>query len=146
MIMAVPLPELRGAAFAIYLSLFEAAAIAAFSLGAGFLGGDFGLRAVFLWVLVVLVLVNGIFLSTTSCSRGRCRGTDGGSNASAAAFPSHALPPCLPLGAQTSLSHRARRAPSPGIGVGLRGGDDRAPGIASGGLAARDLLPPRTGR
>ncbi|MCX5098025.1 MFS transporter [Streptomyces sp. NBC_00264] len=63
MIMAVTLPELRGAAFAIYLSLFEAVAIATFSLGAGFLGDAFGLRSVFLWVLVVLVLVNGIFLT-----------------------------------------------------------------------------------
>ncbi|WP_157870012.1 MULTISPECIES: MFS transporter [unclassified Streptomyces] len=63
MIMAVTLPELRGAAFAIYLSVFEAVAIAAFSLGAGFLGDAFGLRAVFLWVLVGLVLVNGAFLT-----------------------------------------------------------------------------------
>ncbi|MCX5435290.1 MFS transporter [Streptomyces sp. NBC_00063] len=63
MIMAVTLPELRGAAFAIYLSVFEAVAIAAFSLGAGFLGDAFGLRAVFLWVLVGLMLVNGTFLT-----------------------------------------------------------------------------------
>ncbi|MFJ2931824.1 MFS transporter [Streptomyces sp. NPDC087219] len=63
MIMAVTLPELRGAAFAIYLSLFEAVAIAAFSLGAGFLGDAFGLRSVFLWVLVGLMAVNGAFLT-----------------------------------------------------------------------------------
>ncbi|MCX4647983.1 hypothetical protein OG456_37305, partial [Streptomyces sp. NBC_01446] len=41
----------------------EAVAIAAFSLGAGLLGDAFGLRSVFLWVLVVLVLVDGIFLT-----------------------------------------------------------------------------------
>ncbi|MFI6503750.1 MFS transporter [Nonomuraea typhae] len=63
MIMAITPPELRGAAFAIYISIFEAIAWAAFSLGAGFLGDLIGLRQVFLWVLVVLMLANGAFLT-----------------------------------------------------------------------------------
>lgn len=63
LVMAVTLPELRGAAFAIYISIFEAVAWALFSLGAGFLGDLIGLRSVFLWVLVVLMVVNGLFLT-----------------------------------------------------------------------------------
>ncbi|MGW6749675.1 MFS transporter [Streptomyces sp. NPDC055006] len=63
MVMAVTLPELRGAAFALYLSVFEAIAWAAFGLGAGFLGDAFGLRPVFLGALVVLMLANGAFLT-----------------------------------------------------------------------------------
>lgn len=63
MVMAVTPPELRGAAFAIYVSIVEAIAWAAFSLGAGFLGDVIGLKAVFLWVLVILMLVNGAFLT-----------------------------------------------------------------------------------
>ncbi|MFI9595737.1 MFS transporter [Nonomuraea sp. NPDC052265] len=63
MIMAITLPELRGAAFAIYLNIFEAIAWALFSLGAGFLGDAFGLKSVLLWVLVFLMLVNGAFLT-----------------------------------------------------------------------------------
>lgn len=46
MVMAVTLPELRGAAFALYLSVFEAVAWATFGLGAGFLGDAVGLRPV----------------------------------------------------------------------------------------------------
>ncbi|MGW6060283.1 MFS transporter [Streptomyces sp. NPDC055189] len=63
MVMAITPPELRGAAFAVYVSVFEAIAWAGFSLGAGFLGDAIGLRAVFLWVLVFLMLVNGAFLT-----------------------------------------------------------------------------------
>ncbi|WP_157247116.1 MFS transporter [Nonomuraea typhae] len=63
MVMAITPPELRGAAFAIYISIFEAIAWAAFSLGAGFLGDLIGLRQVFLWVLVVLMVANGLFLT-----------------------------------------------------------------------------------
>ncbi|MFE6853198.1 MFS transporter [Streptomyces sp. NPDC057674] len=62
MVMAITPPELRGAAFAVYITVFEAIAWAAFSLGAGFLGDAVGLRVVFLWVLVVLMAVNGAFL------------------------------------------------------------------------------------
>ncbi|MFD8008833.1 MFS transporter [Streptomyces sp. NPDC058955] len=63
MIMAVVPPELRPAAFTLYISVFEAIAWALFGLGAGFLGDAIGLRPVFLWVLVVLMLVNGVFLT-----------------------------------------------------------------------------------
>ncbi|MFE2989102.1 MFS transporter [Streptomyces sp. NPDC059262] len=63
MVMAVTPPEQRAAAFAIYVSVFEAIAWAAFSLGAGFLGDVVGLRPVFLWVLVILMLVNGAVLT-----------------------------------------------------------------------------------
>ncbi|WP_328378958.1 MFS transporter [Streptomyces sp. NBC_00440] len=63
MVMAVTPPELRGAAFTVYGSIAEAIAWAVFSLGAGYLGDTIGLRAVFLWVLVVLMLANGAFLT-----------------------------------------------------------------------------------
>ncbi|MFE5715577.1 hypothetical protein ACFQ7J_32765 [Streptomyces sp. NPDC056501] len=63
MIMAVVPPELRPAAFTLYISVFEAIAWALFGLGAGFLGDAIGLRPVFLWVLVILMLVNGAFLT-----------------------------------------------------------------------------------
>ncbi|WP_367048551.1 MFS transporter [Streptomyces sp. Je 1-332] len=63
MVMAITPPELRGAAFALYVSIFEAIAWAAFSLGAGFLGDAIGLRTVFLWALVILMLINGAFLT-----------------------------------------------------------------------------------
>ncbi|MFJ3219969.1 MFS transporter [Kitasatospora sp. NPDC086801] len=63
MVMAVTPPELRATAFTIYVSVFEAIAWAAFGLGAGFLGQTLGLRPVFLAVLVVLMLVNGAFLT-----------------------------------------------------------------------------------
>ncbi|MFG2626532.1 MFS transporter [Streptomyces sp. NPDC048473] len=63
MVMAITPPELRGAAFALYVSVAEAIAWAGYSLGAGFLADAVGLRVVFLWVLVVLMLVNGLFLT-----------------------------------------------------------------------------------
>ncbi|MBV1935622.1 MFS transporter [Streptomyces sp. BV286] len=63
MLMAVTLPELRGAAFTVYLNVFEAIAWAMFSLGAGYLGDVIGLRQVFLWILVVLMVLNGLFLT-----------------------------------------------------------------------------------
>ncbi len=63
MIMAVVQPELRATAFTIYVSVFEAIAWAAFGLGAGFVGEAIGLRPVFLTVLVILMLINGAFLT-----------------------------------------------------------------------------------
>ncbi|MFI6316765.1 MFS transporter [Nonomuraea sp. NPDC050556] len=63
MIMAITPPELRGAAFAIYISIFEAIGWAVFSLCAGFLGDLIGLKQVFLWVLVILMLANGAYLT-----------------------------------------------------------------------------------
>ncbi|MFI7128103.1 MFS transporter [Nonomuraea sp. NPDC050153] len=60
---AVVLPELRGQAYAIWLSVFETIAWALFSLLAGSLAATLGIQGVFLWVLVILMLVNGLLLS-----------------------------------------------------------------------------------
>ncbi|WP_415939615.1 MFS transporter [Streptomyces sp. 039-1] len=60
-VMAVTPPELRGPAFAVLISVAEALAYALFNLGAGALGDTIGLQQVFLWVLVVLMLVNAAF-------------------------------------------------------------------------------------
>jgi MFS family permease len=59
---AVVLPELRGQAFAIWLTIFETIGWALFSLGAGQLASAVGIQAVFLGVLVVLMLVNAAVL------------------------------------------------------------------------------------
>ncbi|QKJ20623.1 MFS transporter [Microbacterium hominis] len=60
---AVVMPELRGQAFAIWLTVFETIGWAIFALSAGSLAVQFGLQQVFLWVLVGLMLVNAAFLS-----------------------------------------------------------------------------------
>jgi MFS family permease len=60
---AVVLPELRGQAFALWLTVFETVAWAIFALSAGALAVTFGLQEVFLWVLVLLMFVNAAFLS-----------------------------------------------------------------------------------
>lgn len=60
---AVVLPELRGQAFAVWLSVFETMAWALFALAAGQLAESFGLQEVFLWVMVVFMLVNAAFLT-----------------------------------------------------------------------------------
>ncbi|GHO90292.1 hypothetical protein KSF_003400 [Reticulibacter mediterranei] len=51
-------PALRGAAFAVMISIVESATWAIYNLFAGFLGQQFGLRPVFFGVLVVVMLVN----------------------------------------------------------------------------------------
>jgi len=61
-IMAITLPELRGQAFAIMITIFEAIGWALFSIGAGYLANALGLQTVFLWVLVILMLVNAAVL------------------------------------------------------------------------------------
>ena len=53
-------PVLRGAAFAVMISIIESVAWAIYNLLAGFLGQQFGLRPVFFAVLVVVMLVNAI--------------------------------------------------------------------------------------
>ena len=58
---AVVPPELRGAAFALMLSVFEALAYALFNLIAGLLVGVIGLSGVMLWIPGVLMLVNAGF-------------------------------------------------------------------------------------
>lgn len=60
---AVVLPELRGQAYAIWLTVFETIAWALFSLLAGALAATIGIQGVFLWVLVILMIVNGLLLS-----------------------------------------------------------------------------------
>lgn len=62
-IMSVTLPEVRGQAFAIMITIFEAIGWGLFSIGAGALADTLGLQAVFLWVLVILMLVNALVLS-----------------------------------------------------------------------------------
>ncbi len=56
-------PELRGAAFALFVSVFEAIAWAIFNIAAGQLGEIYGLKPVFFVVLVVLMLVNTAFIT-----------------------------------------------------------------------------------
>ncbi|MFE0026158.1 MFS transporter [Amycolatopsis sp. NPDC059021] len=58
---AVVPPEMRGAAFALLLSVFEALAYALFNLAAGLLAGVLGLRGVMLWIPGILMLVNAAF-------------------------------------------------------------------------------------
>ncbi|MCA4133908.1 MFS transporter [Arthrobacter sp. M4] len=60
---AVILPELRGQAFAIFLTVFETIGWAVFSLGAGALASSLGIQTVFLWTLVILMLVNALVLT-----------------------------------------------------------------------------------
>ena len=61
---AVVPPALRGAAFAVMLSIVESIGWALYNLLAGFLGQQFGLKPVFFSVLVIVMLVNAavIFL------------------------------------------------------------------------------------
>jgi predicted MFS family arabinose efflux permease len=59
---SVIVPELRGQAFAIFITVFETIGWAIFSLGAGQLANSLGIQAVFLWILVGLMLVNALLL------------------------------------------------------------------------------------
>ncbi|MFJ2766576.1 MFS transporter [Streptomyces sp. NPDC087300] len=61
-IASVTLPELRGAAFALMLSV-EAAGWALTSLLVGYLGDAYGLQTAFLWLTVVLILANGALVT-----------------------------------------------------------------------------------
>ena len=60
---AVILPELRGQGFAIWLSIFETIGWALFAKVAGNLAATYGIREVFLWVLVGMMLLNGLVLT-----------------------------------------------------------------------------------
>jgi len=62
-VMSVTLPELRGQAFAIMITIFEAIGWALFSIGAGALADALGIQEVFLWILVILMLANAAVLS-----------------------------------------------------------------------------------
>lgn len=72
-VMSVVTPELRGEAFAIFLTFFETIGWAIFSLGAGLLAESLGIQQVFLWVLVGLMLVNAVVLSALYVSYPRDR-------------------------------------------------------------------------
>ncbi|MFF8717495.1 MFS transporter [Streptomyces sp. NPDC015184] len=61
-IMSVVPPELRSAAFALFLAI-ESVAWAAITVLVGHLGDSIGLQGAFLWSLVVIVLAGGLFAS-----------------------------------------------------------------------------------
>ncbi len=56
-------PELRGTAFALFVSVFEAIAWAIYNIAAGQIGERIGLKPVFMVVLVILMLVNTAFIT-----------------------------------------------------------------------------------
>jgi predicted MFS family arabinose efflux permease len=62
-VMAVVPPELRAAAFTVMLSIVQAIGWAIYALGAGFLADAIGLRATFFWLLVVVMIANGLLVS-----------------------------------------------------------------------------------
>ena len=62
-VMSVVPPELRGQAFAIFLSIFETIGWAVFALTAGWVGTSLGIEHAFLYLLVGLMLVNALVLS-----------------------------------------------------------------------------------
>lgn len=62
-VMSVVSPELRGAAFAIMLSIFETAGWAVFNFLGGKLGDAIGLQHTFLWILVILMIINAAFVT-----------------------------------------------------------------------------------
>jgi hypothetical protein len=59
---AVVPPELRGAAFAVFVSIVESAGFALYTLLGGSLAEEIGLQVVFLWLVVGLMTLNGAFL------------------------------------------------------------------------------------
>jgi predicted MFS family arabinose efflux permease len=61
-LMSVMAPELRAQGFVIYLTIFEVIGWAAFTFVAGVLADAFSLQAVFLWILVIMMLMNAAFL------------------------------------------------------------------------------------
>jgi MFS family permease len=63
LVMAVVPPELRGAAFAIFVSIIESVAFAIYTLTAGFMADAIGMQAVMFWLVVVLMVVNGLYHS-----------------------------------------------------------------------------------
>ena len=62
-IAAVVKPELRGTAFALFVSVFESIAWAIFNVAAGQIGESVGLKPVFFIVLVVIMLINTAFIT-----------------------------------------------------------------------------------
>lgn len=62
-VMAVVLPELRGQAFAIFLTIFDTVGWGVFALAGGLMADKLGVQTVFFWGLVVLMLVNAVWIS-----------------------------------------------------------------------------------
>jgi MFS family permease len=73
LVAAVVPPELRGAAFAIFLTIFDTIGWGLFALGAGALAQATSLQTVFAWVLVVLMVVNAGWLMLLHASYPRDR-------------------------------------------------------------------------
>ncbi|GAA3641878.1 hypothetical protein GCM10022200_27050 [Microbacterium awajiense] len=63
LVMAVVPPELRGAAFAIFVSIVESAGFAIWTLTAGFLADTIGLQEVMLWLVCGVMVINALFLT-----------------------------------------------------------------------------------
>lgn len=63
LVMAIVPPELRGAAFAIFVSIVESTGFAVYSVVGGMLAGTIGLQGVMLWLVVGIMTVNGLFLT-----------------------------------------------------------------------------------
>ncbi|NHI15574.1 MFS transporter [Microbacterium excoecariae] len=63
LVMAVVPPELRGAAFAIFVSVIESLGFAIYTLVGGFLADAVGLQVVMLWIVCGVMLVNAAFLT-----------------------------------------------------------------------------------
>ncbi|MGF3057288.1 MFS transporter [Microbacterium sp. YY-01] len=63
LVMAIVPPELRGAAFAIFVSIVESLGFAIYSLVGGFLAESIGLTAVMFWLVVVVMTINGVVLT-----------------------------------------------------------------------------------
>ncbi|MFE7559188.1 MFS transporter [Kitasatospora sp. NPDC057500] len=62
LVSSVTPPELRGAAYALMLSA-ESVGWALSTVGVGYLGDLVGLKTAFLWLLVLMTLANGLFIS-----------------------------------------------------------------------------------
>ncbi|MFF2352158.1 MFS transporter [Kitasatospora sp. NPDC058115] len=69
-VMAITPPELRGAAFAVFLGI-EGAAWAVITLLVGHLGDAVGLQGAFLWMVVVVLLANGLLTTPLYRTYGR---------------------------------------------------------------------------
>ncbi|WES63723.1 hypothetical protein P0L94_14790 [Microbacter sp. GSS18] len=61
--MAVVPPELRGAAFAFFVSVIESVGFAIYTLVAGFLADADGLQSVMLWLVCGVMTLNALFLT-----------------------------------------------------------------------------------
>ncbi|GAA1928327.1 hypothetical protein GCM10009775_20470 [Microbacterium aoyamense] len=63
LVMAIVPPELRGAAFAIFVSIIESIGFAIYSVLGGALAATIGLQGVMLWIVCGVMVVNAVWLS-----------------------------------------------------------------------------------